>query len=1128
MKPQALGQFRVVVGPASGGQPAALVGDYCRILRPPREAQAADRTGGLASGRRGLWIAPTRAAAIAMREAVADQAGAVLDPGVTTFADVAAELLRDAGQTPTRITSLQRRRLISRVIAAAGIAGELEHFAALADRPGMVALVDEGISQLQQRGLSPGKFERRASADGDARDRDLARLFQRYADHCAAAGFVDSHALVGAAAAALAASPEIGPRLDVLIVDGFSDFTTVEFELLRQLGRRSRHTVVTLPGEEDAPALRPELFGRPRAATELLVRKLGAVVERQPAAPANSAAFAHLKRHLFRRFRDLEPPTPAAVASLDQIHIVAASGLQAEIVEIARRVKRRLAAGTPPNEIIVAFRSTHDVAERVRQVFTDYGIPFSIDAPRRLAATQLVRTLGSVLRLAADNWPYRRLLPIAGDRSIRLLDGDAELAGHTSVGYDDAGSPRQAIELCVRHAQLANGRRPLLTQLDHWSGDADRTADPRPADAALAKSALSRLAAQLDVLPQRATLERWIAALGGLANGLGILRPATAEVAANWAILVRGLQATGRVDAAVDGGAAELTLAEFLELLIGVAAQAPAASTGDTVGRVLVASAESARLLRPRHLLLGGLTEQAFPAPPRGSRASNSFDDADAARSAEMLLFYQLVTGPTDTLTVSYAALDERAQAVPASPFLLELERTFGQAQVPRTEQPLNYGTFAARDDAAPLAASELRRHAVAQALEGQREPLAALVAYPADSRLPPAGAAVLAGIEAVAHRSRRDEFGSFDGVLASPAAAAQLANSFGAGAIWSPSRLERYAECPFLFFGEHLLHLKPAPELVLASDVRRRGSLLHAALAQLYAALRDLPADSRPGEPAQLAANMVEQFGRALAVVAEARPGRGVDAAIREIERRQIAAWAEEFARQDAEYSNHWQGLDVPPRPAHFEVRFGPGSKNSDTTDDAKLSTNTPLRLEVTVDGRSESVHFTGQIDRIDVGRVGDRPVFNVIDYKTGARSMVNVDEVHAGRQIQLPLYALAVERLLLTSDKAVPLSAGYWSVLGDGYRVKSRTGRPLAIHDVEGQKLSPASDWSKTHDRLVARIGEMIAAIRRGEFPVYNDNPQCTNHCEFRTVCRIAQVRSLEKRWPMPSSNSQKIERG
>jgi hypothetical protein len=177
---------------------------------------------------------------------------------------------------------------------------------------------------------------------------------------------------------------------------------------------------------------------------------------------------------------------------------------------------------------------------------------------------------------------------------------------------------------------------------------------------------------------------------------------------------------------------------------------------------------------------------------------------------------------------------------------------------------------------------------------------------------------------------------------------------------------------------------------------------------------------------------------------------------------------------------------------------------------------------LATSVDGVEERVQLTGQVDRIDVGRVGERVVFNVIDYKTSAHAAVKEPEILAGRQIQLPLYVMAVEQLL-GGQQAAALSAGFWSVRGKGFGGgASRNGGPLSIHDVRDGVLVPAARWEETREKLVARIGEIIASIRRGWFPVFNDNQDCTTGCDLRTICRIAQVRSLEKQGAPANSKS------
>ena len=177
-------------------------------------------------------------------------------------------------------------------------------------------------------------------------------------------------------------------------------------------------------------------------------------------------ALRHLERNLFRGFGVAEPLSAGVTQSLGRIEVVAASSVQAEIEEIARRVKRLLVDGVPPGDVVVAFRSTAAVADRVRGVFDDFGIPVHLDAPRRLASTALVRSLLGVLRLHVEDWPYRRLLAVVGDRSLSAFELEPVAGQWPAPGAESkAVDGRTAVELCVRHAQLPAGRRALLEQV---------------------------------------------------------------------------------------------------------------------------------------------------------------------------------------------------------------------------------------------------------------------------------------------------------------------------------------------------------------------------------------------------------------------------------------------------------------------------------------------------------------------------------------------------------------------------------------------------------------------------------------------------------------------------------------
>ncbi|MGI9458186.1 MAG: PD-(D/E)XK nuclease family protein, partial [Aeoliella sp.] len=379
-------------------------------------------------------------------------------------------------------------------------------------------------------------------------------------------------------------------------------------------------------------------------------------------------------------------------------------------------------------------------------------------------------------------------------------------------------------------------------------------------------------------------------------------------------------------------------------------------------------------------------------------------------------------------------------------------------------------------------------------------------------------GTARLNGIQGVAERGARAGFGPYEGVIQGELVQAALAQRFNAGHLWSPSQLESYATCPFRFFSEHLLKLEPLSELALRGDARRRGSLLHQVLATIH---QQLSRAAAPLEAHFADVELVEHFLAALDATVRRAPLRGIEQSLREIERREIESWAPKYAEQESIYRQQWEHLDQSPTPAYFEVRFGPDirTRGDDLADPA--STAVPFELDL----GDEQIRLTGQIDRVDIGRVGQVTVFNIIDYKSGKREVkLNLDKVRSGHQLQLPLYALATEQLLLADQKAVALATSYWNIQGRGFG--KAKGGSLHLRELTEQTLRISKDWQDLQPDLLRRVQELISGIRGGQFPVYNEDDQCTRSCSLSTVCHVAQVRSLEKIWPPPEDQGEQRE--
>jgi hypothetical protein len=236
------------------------------------------------------------------------------------------------------------------------------------------------------------------------------------------------------------------------------------------------------------------------------------------------------------------------------------------------------------------------------------------------------------------------------------------------------------------------------------------------------------------------------------------------------------------------------------------------------------------------------------------------------------------------------------------------------------------------------------------------------------------------------------------------------------------------------------------------------------------------------------------------------------VQAALREIDRRILGRWLRGYLGQHAQYDGKWSGFEQPPRPGHFEVSFGLNAASQDG-----LSTDRPW--QVSHDG--ETLLFCGRIDRLDLGQREGRPVFNIIDYKSGqVRSRADHDPPD-GRQLQLELYALAAQELLF-GGRAVPLHVGYWYVKKEGFK----GSQPL--HEIErgpneagaGNGCLPSDFWRQRKGQVLDKVVALIRGVRSAEFPMASLDEHCTSRCAFKTVCRVNHARALEKVWQLPAS--------
>ncbi len=498
-------------------------------------------------------------------------------------------------------------------------------------------------------------------------------------------------------------------------------------------------------------------------------------------------------------------------------------------------------------------------------------------------------------------------------------------------------------------------------------------------------------------------------------------------------------------------------------------------------------SANQARHLDADHVFILGLGERGFPrlTPPQGL-----FDEQErqALQEAgldlgpgdllpeEMLLFYEVVARARRQIVFSHPAVDERGQSLLPSSFLLAARDCFGKDVLPVERQRMLIEGFYREE---PLSAAEYRvRAAAAWRSGGLHDP-----ALPADLRANLQDAADLHRL-----RFREKEHNPYDGRFRDPRLIGEVAQAFGPERVFSPTALEEYVDCPFKFFLRHVLRLEPLEDPSEEIEVTRRGQAFHRALARLHRKLKEAglhhPADEVTGHATREMAEAVEEdVGRAPSPAAKE---------LWRLEGKRLVKLAEKYVEQWRKFVKPWDGSPTP-RPHFFEADFG-----LPTPDGAAGAAAPPLLVRID----DVEVRVSGRIDRVDLTELPDGVGFWIIDYKTGRSTHYTGVALAEYRRLQLTLYALAVEEVLLAGRSARPLGLAYWLVGEAGPKI-ALPGRS-ALQWLEDGRL-----WRTVREQLRGWVATLVRHIRQGDFALQPRDEHCTQTCAFGQVCRITQAR-------------------
>lgn len=1040
---------------------------------------------------------------------------------------------------------------------------------------GLLTALAGALVEWTQEDLDPRRLAELAEAAdrerGDVlaagRLRDLHRLYTAYREFMAA-GRIDP-------AMELAVAEGLLDRVAWLRgaevwVDGFAGFTALERRMLVRLTSAAQSVVVTLlmePGADildrtDVPVSAYSLFSRAERTYDALrdaMREAGVTwrpperlrVEHPPRFA--SPGLARLERALFRPMRDAEPAANAAQARAD-VRVVVPSNRRVEVdaaIAEVQRLVRESRGAVRYRDVAIIVRDLEPYHDLLSAALDAAKVPYFIDRRRATAhhaLVDLLRVLPALARgpraMSADS--VRLLLktglaPLADDEADALenyvlahgIEGMAAWLAPADWSYRRLFGDREDGEPLSEPAQaelarINTYRRRLVEPLRPWL-DLVAGAAAGGAPFATGRQWAEALWATLDAMHAGETVARWAdeAADDGHADDADLHRQVWRDGVALLDDLADAL------------GDTELTVGELAAVLEAALGAFTLGLAPPTLDQVLVGSIERSRHPELAAVLLLGVADGQFPHTAREDALLNDAERESLARRGclagtsrrqrildEKMLAYIACTRPSRSLWISCPRADETGRPLRLSPYVADVLAALPGVRVEPIEDPV-----AAR---AAWPIGRPRELAARLAVELRARPES-----PDDDDREVRGAwnalYMMAQADAALSREAQAALSSL-AYRNGPVLSASVAERLLGAVVFSASRIETFAACPFQHFASYALKLEPRVEFeIKAIDFGRlHHKILEVFFEELIRERRRLdeldPSDIHD-RLARISSAWTERLtDEALLVDARnqfllSRSGRPLEAAVRRL-------------RLMARLGSL--------RPAAVEWTFGFGRR------DGARATDSPEPLEITTP-KGRTIRLRGKVDRVDVFEAAEECVGLVLDYKRSAGRAMPLWKVYAGLELQILTYLLALaQRGRTPAGRAIrPIGGLYVPLMAPRESVRHPQDATTADRVPSGVKargLMSANDLSQIDGELEAggasaaygvalkkdggvarpetsdaidadaldlvlrfarrRIGELADGIIDGDVAVrpYRVGTQMPcSFCEYRAVCRF-----------------------
>jgi ATP-dependent helicase/nuclease subunit B len=925
------------------------------------------------------------------------------------------------------VNALGRMLLLRSVVRESR--SDLEAFQKVADSPEFLSMAGALIAQMKQNDLDPEDLEnitQHTEPLSIVRRKlsDMHRIYSAY-QSALEGKWIDSEDLLPAVSRKIATSSLI--RSSELWFYDFYSFTPRETEFMGELMLHATDLSVVLTGGESAD---PDgrLFAPTHRAATLLCRRAEELGVHHHVEPVPDR---FVRRDRPERLRAIEKqlfavPAKAAPASATDpsFTMIRAGNPYTESQTIAAEIlKLCKEEGYAPEDIAVF---TNDIAGRgtiLRRMFKLYGIPCFLDEKRAVLHSSLIQTISSLLNLAADDRLVSDVLGFLKTGLVQLA-GEADRESFADIEEFE----NYLLQYHIRGTRFS---KPFvygvsvfgeegLRKLENTRARLDGLLTPFLVKLDAADTVREKCSLLCRFLSEELHMEEPLRKHALHLDEIG-LSDAAQETRQMWNLFVDLLDQIVELMGDQQANTVEfrdILTASFADLKVGLLPQAAHSVLIGTVGR--------SRLSGVKALFIAGVNDGILPSEGESEGILTDRElqlleemgctlskNQEIIHQEEELVIYQAFTKPSDRLIVSYSTADIEGGEIRPSPLIAQLREIFPDLspQPDITHPDRESDLYRAPVPAALHLTSALQRY-----LSGEDRELSetARQVYDFFLKYVPETARVI-----------RDGLFFSNAADALPASATRELYPYDAKEdlfAFSPTRLEKFAQCPFMHYVTY--GLQPRPRESFEITGREIGDVYHECLMRLT---RDL---------------LQETEAKGLSVTDAASPWMSItreecdERVLRILDsiRQEIfegllkAGKSQEYQTERISLVARtflWQVI--------CQIRKGHITKIFPEVGFGRHRPIPPLKIPL----GDQTVLIEGKIDRIDLLQTGsDYPGVKVIDYKSGQADF-DRELILRGLHLQLMVYlesALHIEAnaepagvfYCYIEDPRVPIPAG------------------------------------------------------------------------------------------------------